>query len=75
MANNNQHSNVFSCNMYECVDSELEYIQGAAADTNGGVLHFVTTDCEGDGTINHCPPYEKDKQLTCVVCTKQSVCI
>ena len=70
MANDNQHSNVFSRNIYECVDSELEYIQGAAADTSSGVLRFVTTDCQGDGTINHCPPYEKDNQLTCVVCTK-----
>ena len=70
MANDYQHSNVFPRNMYECVYSEPEYIQGAVADTNGGVLHFVTTDCEGDSTINHCPPYEKDKQLTCAVCTK-----
>ena len=30
--------------MFECVDSRPEYIHGQQADTQGGLLHFVTVD-------------------------------
>ena len=56
--------------MYECVDENPEYISGHSANTNGALFYFVIPDCDGDGTIGHCPPYDSNKQLTCVVCTK-----
>ena len=55
---------------YECVDENPEYIAGQHANTNGANLFFVRPDCAGAGTIGHCPPYDGNKQLTCVVCSK-----
>ena len=37
---------------------------------DGALLYFVKTDCRGSGDTGHCPPYDEDKQLTCVVCTR-----
>ena len=56
--------------MFECVDSRPEYIHGQQADTQGGLLNFVTVDCEGPGTTGHCPPYKANRAVTCAVCTK-----
>ena len=55
---------------YECVDKNPQYISGHSADTNGALFYFVTPDCDGLGTTGHCPPYDSNKQLTCVVCSK-----
>jgi len=55
---------------YECVDQHPEYLTGLSGDTNGALFYFVRTDCSGDGTTGHCPPYHDKKQLTCVVCSK-----
>ncbi|KAF6032549.1 hypothetical protein EB796_009150 [Bugula neritina] len=55
---------------YECVDAEPEHLRGMEADVRGALFYFVRTDCTGYGTTGQCPPYEADKQLTCVVCTK-----
>ena len=55
---------------YECVDKDPQYISGLSADTNGALFYFVVPDCDGFGTIGHCPPYASNKQLTCVVCSK-----
>ena len=63
--NTNHHRSTF-----ECVDAQPEYINGHFGDTNGALFYFIKPDCEGAGTIAHCPPYVKDRQLTCVICTK-----
>jgi len=55
---------------YECVDQYPEYITGLSDDTNGALFFFVRTDCSGQGTTGQCPPYDANKQLTCVVCSK-----
>jgi len=55
---------------YECVDQYPEYLAGLAGSTDGALFYFVSTDCSGDGTTGHCPPYDEKKQLTCVVCSK-----
>ena len=55
---------------YECVDKNPEYISGQSANTDGALFYFVIPDCSGTGTIGHCPPYDSNKQLTCVVCSK-----
>ena len=52
---------------YECVDANPEYIAGEHANTNGGLFYFVKADCNRGG---HCPHYEANKEITCVVCTK-----
>ena len=55
---------------YECVDGQPEYIAGHSGNTNGALFYFVKPDCSSTGTIGHCPPYDANKQLTCVVCSK-----
>ena len=41
-----------------------------SSNQDGALLYFVKTDCSGSGDTGHCPPYDEDKQLTCVVCTR-----
>jgi len=55
---------------YECVDQSPEYINGMGGNANGALFWFIRTDCSGEGTTGHCPPYDDKKQLTCVVCSK-----
>ena len=55
---------------YECVDKDPEYITGYSGNEDGALFYFVKPDCDGRGTIAHCPPYAAYKQLTCVVCSK-----
>ena len=63
-------TNAIHPSTYECADKTPQYIAGQGADTNGALFYFIKPDCEGAGTIAHCPPYVKDCQLTCVICTK-----
>ena len=53
---------------FECIDEDQEsYIYpGHADDTNGFVFHHVEAACNG----LPCPPYDPNKELNCVVCTK-----
>ena len=55
---------------FECVDSEPEVIDGAAADLHGALFYFVKADCDGFGSTEHCPRYNADKPITCVICSK-----
>ena len=49
-----------------CVDKDPESIPGGASNSDGAVLYHTEATCNGI----LCPPYEPDKELTCVVCTK-----
>ena len=51
---------------FECVDHNQESIPGSHADTNGVLFYHVEANCNG----MPCPPYDPQKELTCVVCTK-----
>ena len=51
--------------MYECVDKNPEAIPGLVSNTNGAVFYHVEANCNG----LLCPPYDPQKELTCVVCT------
>ena len=53
--------------MYECVDKNPDTLPGSAADTNGTLFYHVEASCNG----MLCPPYDREKELTCAVCTKQ----
>ena len=55
---------------FECVDSEPEIVPGGGTSTYGALFYFVKADCDGDGTTMHCPPYNAEKPITCVVCSK-----
>ena len=52
--------------MFECIDKDPECIPGSAADTAPALLYHTEVTC---GTLP-CPPYDPQKELTCVVCTK-----
>ena len=52
--------------MYECVDSNQEPIpETRHLNRNGALLYHVEASCNG----MDCPPYDPEKELTCVVCT------
>ena len=52
---------------FECVDAEPEYIEGESANDNGALFFFNKASCS-QGVP--CPPYDANKAITCVVCTK-----
>ena len=52
--------------MFECVDKNAQAIPGGAKDTNGALFYNVETKCVGI----LCPPYDEQRELACVVCTK-----
>ena len=52
--------------MYECVDKDMESISESQNGIDGGHFYHVEAHCNGVD----CPPYDSEKELTCVVCTK-----
>ena len=52
--------------MFECVDREAESVPGSAANMDGAFFMKVEATCNG----LPCPPYDPQKELLCVVCTK-----
>ena len=55
---------------YECVDKDPESITGLDANSWSqgqgiGIFNHVEASCNGMA----CPPYDDEKELTCVVCT------
>ena len=51
---------------YVCVDSDMESIPGSQNHIDGGHFYHVEAHCIGMA----CPPYNNQKELTCVVCSK-----
>ena len=49
-----------------CMDKEPERVAGGLGNTNGALFYHIEVACNG---IN-CPPYDPERELTCVVCTK-----
>ena len=61
----NHHS--YHRTLYECVDQSPQSVPGSLSDTNGALFYHTEVRC------NHgvpCPPYNAQKEVTCVVCTK-----
>ena len=52
--------------VFSCVDNDPEVIGATQANTNGALFYYVLTTCNG----LTCPPYENERALSCVVCTK-----
>ena len=53
--------------MFECVDQYPESVPGSSANTNGALFYHVEVKCNYGLP---CPPYDTQKEVTCVVCTK-----
>jgi hypothetical protein len=51
---------------YVCVDSVMEGRPGSNANLNGALFYFTQTKC---GSLP-CGPYQNNKIVTCVVCSK-----
>ena len=51
---------------YTCIDVDPEPVPGEGNNTDPSLLFHTVTDCNG----LLCPPYENNRQLSCVVCTK-----
>ena len=51
---------------FECVDVSPETRNGGQSNHNGAVFYPVEPRC---GSLP-CPPYEEQKEMTCVVCTR-----
>ena len=62
MAEHNEHR----ASTFECVDSNMDTLQGGSANHNGGYFFAVEARC---GSL-HCPPYKEFFELACVVCSK-----
>ena len=52
--------------MFECVDHSTQSIPGSTANTEGALFYHTEVKCNGIS----CPPYDTQKKVTCVVCTK-----
>ena len=52
---------------FECVDHNPESVPGSIANTDGGMFFHVEVQCNYGLP---CPPYDSEKEVTCVVCTK-----
>jgi hypothetical protein len=50
----------------KCLDEDPEYLRGEARNTNGALFYHMEATCNGI----ECPPYDPEKELTCVVCSK-----
>ena len=51
---------------FQCVDKDQESIPGSHANTDGTLFYHAEAVCNG----MPCPPYDPQKELNCVVCTK-----
>ena len=53
--------------MFECVDHSPQSVPGSIANTQGALFYHVEVKCNYGIP---CPPYDTQKEVTCVVCTK-----
>ena len=51
---------------YTCLDVDPEPVPGTSSNTNPALVYHTVTDCNG----LLCTPYQNNRQLSCVVCTK-----
>ena len=51
---------------YNCIDANPDIIPNQHGSTNGTLLYYVQSTCNGFA----CPPYQENRILSCVVCTK-----
>ena len=61
------NSNSYRRTMFECVDISPESVPDSTANTNGALLYHTEAYC---GYGFPCPPYDSEKEVVCVVCTK-----
>ena len=65
MSSNHSHA---SPSTFLCVDRGQESLNGSSDSAWAGALYHVEPICNAQGFP--CPPYNRESELTCVVCTK-----
>jgi hypothetical protein len=60
----------FQRTKFICVDGEAELVPGTAGNSDGALLYHTRTAGCSNGIDLPCPPYDSEKELTCVVCSK-----
>ena len=55
------------CTTFECVDHSPQSVPGSITSTDGALFYHVEVKCRYGIP---CPPYDAQKEVTCVVCTK-----
>ncbi len=60
-------NNIRGRTMFVCVDEDQESFPGGSTTTIGALFYHVEAHC---GSGLRCPPYDREKELNCVVCTK-----
>ena len=51
---------------FDCVNVDPDVLAGGTGNTNGALFYHVLSSCNGF----QCPPYQTNRALSCVVCTK-----
>ena len=54
-------------NMFTCMDKDAEVVPGQQANNDGNLFYHFEVDCN---IGIPCPPYDANKEMSCVVCTK-----
>ena len=57
----------YHCTMFECIDHSPQTVPDSKADTNGALFYHTEVKC---GYGIPCPPYDAQKEVVCVACTK-----
>jgi hypothetical protein len=57
---------IYSASNYICIDRNPEYIPSGKAGIDGHLMYMVGIKC---GPLP-CPPYDNNRKLNCVVCSK-----
>ena len=63
-----ENIDINSRTVYECVDKDPESVPGSSGISGNPRVEFVLTEPTCTGLS--CPPYDAEKELTCVVCTR-----
>ena len=56
----------YRCTRFECVDHSPQTVPNSSAVTHEALFYHTEVKCNGIP----CPPYDTQKEVTCVVCTK-----
>ena len=52
---------------FDCVDVNPDVVPGGSGDTDGSLFQYVVATCNSG---LQCPPYQANRVVSCVVCTK-----
>lgn len=67
----NFQKNYYYRGSYVCIDEKEESLTGNSHGRDGAQIYHVNAACgSASGALDNCPPYQANKALSCVVCSK-----